>query len=125
MGRYYNGDIEGKFWFGVQTSDDANFFGVEGQAPYLEYYFVEDDLPKIQSGIDTCLKELGDMKTELDKFFDSGGAGLHSKEILQQTFNIQKEETNNFLIWYARLELGNKILECVKENNECSFSAEL
>ena len=23
MGRYYNGDIEGKFWFGVQSSDDV------------------------------------------------------------------------------------------------------
>ena len=30
MGRYYNGDIEGKFWFGVQSSDDADFFGVDG-----------------------------------------------------------------------------------------------
>jgi len=28
MGRYYNGDIEGKFWFAVQSSDDADFFGV-------------------------------------------------------------------------------------------------
>lgn len=25
MGRYYNGDIEGKFWFGVQSSNDADF----------------------------------------------------------------------------------------------------
>ena len=29
MGRYYYGDIEGKFWFGVQSSADASFFGVE------------------------------------------------------------------------------------------------
>ena len=27
MGRYYSGDIEGKFWFAVQDSDDAEFFG--------------------------------------------------------------------------------------------------
>ena len=31
MGRFYNGDIEGKFWFGVQESNDADHFGVEGQ----------------------------------------------------------------------------------------------
>ena len=38
MGRYYNGDIEGKFWFAVQSSDDADYFGVEGQRPeMLEY----------------------------------------------------------------------------------------
>ena len=40
MGRYYTGDIEGKFAFGVQASDAADQFGVEGQTPeYLEYYF--------------------------------------------------------------------------------------
>ena len=30
MGRYYSGDIEGKFWFGIQESNDADNFGVEG-----------------------------------------------------------------------------------------------
>ena len=29
MGRYYNGQISGKFWFGVQSSDDASYFGIE------------------------------------------------------------------------------------------------
>ena len=29
MGRYYSGDIEGKFWYGVQDSDDATQFGCE------------------------------------------------------------------------------------------------
>jgi hypothetical protein len=29
MARHYGGDIEGKFWFGIQTSDDARQFGVE------------------------------------------------------------------------------------------------
>ena len=36
MGRFYNGDICGKFWFGIQSSDDAESFGVD---PYLEYTF--------------------------------------------------------------------------------------
>jgi hypothetical protein len=34
MGRYYHGDIEGKFWFGVQSSYDADFFGVEHKKVY-------------------------------------------------------------------------------------------
>ena len=29
MGRHYDGDIEGKFWFGVQDSSDAEYFGAE------------------------------------------------------------------------------------------------
>jgi len=24
MGRYYGGDIEGKFWFGIQSNDHCN-----------------------------------------------------------------------------------------------------
>jgi len=31
MGRYYFGQISGKFWFGIQSSDDANHFGVNYQ----------------------------------------------------------------------------------------------
>ena len=38
MGRYYNGDIKGKFWFGIQKSDSASRFG---GTEYLEYSFHE------------------------------------------------------------------------------------
>lgn len=38
MGRFYNGQISGKFWLGIQDSDDANHFGVKCQ---LLYYFYE------------------------------------------------------------------------------------
>ena len=56
MGRYYEGDIEGKFWFGIQSSDDADFFGSIGFQPdYLEYYFDEKHLSKIQQGLDECI----------------------------------------------------------------------
>lgn len=38
MGRYYNGSIEGKFWFGVQSSDAAERFGLTGYMPdYITY----------------------------------------------------------------------------------------
>ena len=40
MGRYFSGDI-GKFWFGVQASDDASFFGGEVNEPTeIEYSFL-------------------------------------------------------------------------------------
>ena len=51
MGRYYKGDIEGKFWFGVQSSADADFFGKEGAPNYLSYYFDEEDLTTIEIGL--------------------------------------------------------------------------
>ena len=37
MGRYYRGDIEGKFMLGIQNSNDADFFGIKGQVEELVY----------------------------------------------------------------------------------------
>ena len=52
MGRYYSGDIEGKFWFALQSSNCADRFGREGQTPsYLDYYFDIDDLPEVEAEI--------------------------------------------------------------------------
>ena len=40
MGRRYTGDIEGKFWFGLQSSTAASRFGGEETEPsYINYYF--------------------------------------------------------------------------------------
>jgi len=55
MGRYYSGDIEGKFWFGVQSSDDASFFGGEESEPnHLTYWFDEGHLKEIEAGLASC-----------------------------------------------------------------------
>ena len=70
MGRYYEGDIEGKFWFAVQESNDADFFGVTGEQPnYLTYFYSTYDLDNIKEGIKTCKTVLGDLKKKLDDFF--------------------------------------------------------
>ena len=55
MGRYYNGDIEGKFWFAVQSSDDASFFGGNAYEPnYINYEFDEDDIESLELGLQKC-----------------------------------------------------------------------
>lgn len=38
MGRYYHGDISGKFWFGIQPSDDASQLG--GKLDLVYRYYV-------------------------------------------------------------------------------------
>ena len=43
MGRYYTGDIEGKFCFAVQSSYAADRFGFEGTPSYINYHFNESD----------------------------------------------------------------------------------
>ena len=51
MGRYYHGDIEGKFWVAVQSSTDAEYFGVQGHTSHLDYYFEKEDAAKVLKGI--------------------------------------------------------------------------
>jgi hypothetical protein len=123
MGRFINGDIEHKFWFGVQASNDADFFGVTGEQPEeLEYYFDKDNLPAIEKGIDTCKCKLNEDKQKLDKFFEKNDA--YNDEMIMKCLNVTKEKAKEQLKWYARLELGEKILKCVKEEDSCSFTAE-
>ena len=60
MGRYYSGDIEGKFWFAVQSSDDGEFFGSEEQTSnQIEYYLDR------QTWEDVGVKAIAECKEEL------------------------------------------------------------
>jgi hypothetical protein len=124
MGRYYNGDIEGKFWFAVQSSDDASFFGgTEYEPNSIEYIFEEHDLEDIKTGIEKCLDELGENKKKLDDFFKENNS--YNEKMLEEKAKIKPNEIRNTLEWYARLELGEKILKSVEENGQCCFEAEL
>lgn len=136
MGRYYEGDIEGKFWFGIQSSDDADFFGSPGFQPdYLEYYFDESNLEKIQLGLDMCLEKLGDKKKLLDDFFEKKEG--YTREELCEVLDVpvpkpgisidahKKSPYHFYLEWYARYDLGKKIFDRVKSDKFCSFRAEL
>lgn len=130
MGRYYDGDISGKFWFGVQPSDDADFFGVSGTMPeYIEYYFDEDSLQSVEAGVKTCKDTLGENLERLDKFFD--GRQGYNDDMIRDVWKMEYKteltdmDINVMLQWYARLELGDKILECLLKNKECNFTAEV
>ena len=70
MGRYYNGDIEGKFWFGVQSSSSADRFGVQGFQPeYIEYQFNEEDKAGVEAELKRINKSLGDQLQLMEDFF--------------------------------------------------------
>jgi len=124
MGRYYSGDIDGKFWFAVQSSDDASFFGgSENEPSYINYYFSFDDLPTIKKGIKECKKNLKEYKKGLDDFFEA--KNTYNNDELGVYLGTTEDKTAFLLKWYARLELGEKILECVEKNGDCDFDAEL
>jgi len=133
MGRYYHGDIEGKFWFAVQSSNDADFFGVEGEATHVNYYYDEDHLDQVKEGIKDCKSSLGGYKKLLDNFFKTDGKEGYNDKMLTDYLNKNANHSGThsengvkfFLEWYARLELGKQILKCIKDNGQCNFEAEL
>jgi hypothetical protein len=124
MGRYYNGDIEGKFWFGLQSSTAASRFGVEPAEPsYVNYYFDEEgNLEDIQKELKNIEDKIG--KDNLGKIeilwskIDS-----YNDEILKEhgMFDIWKEHGEDYVDYL----LGKKIEKCVVENGDCSFDADL
>jgi len=122
MGRYYNGDIEGKFWFGVQDSTDASFFGVDYHEPqHIEYYFDKEDLKGVEEGIDKCETTLGTIKRDFDKFFKDNNNNGYNDEMIVKAGICNKEEIYGLLQWYARLKLGIKIRDCIKKHGSCEF----
>jgi len=105
MGRYYDGDIEGKFWFGLQGSDAPERFGAQEQEPNVtEYYVDRDDLPLVIKEIEKIEND-PEVKKIITLFKDD------------KTFNFSKENiekhalTRQAMEDYADLLLGKKILD--------------
>ena len=122
MGRYYHGDIEGKFWFAVQSSCDGEYFGMEEQEPsYLPYY--SDDLDLAEEGVEECKAKLRGYLTIMRKFFNSRSS--YTDKSLAEALEVSEEKTAHLLKWYARLTLGEKIVKCIKEEGSCWYEAEL
>ena len=119
MGRYYSGDIEGKFWFALQSSDAASRFGgIESEPQFIQYYFDEDHLEEVQNELKSIEDRLGDKMAIIDKFFEDNMG--YNDETLSKA-GISGAELSD----YADYGLGKKIEECIIDNGSCSFDAEL
>ena len=132
MGRYYSGDIEGKFWFAVQDSDDASFFGgadedeldeETGDVIGIHFNFFEGDKEDIKAGIQECEDQLGSWLPKLDEFFEK--AISYNYQILAKAIGADESDAREMVVWYARLGLGKQILESVEKIGQCCFSAEV
>ena len=119
MGRYFTGMIDGKFWFGLQSSVAADRFGVSHCEPsYVEYFYTEDDLEAVNDEINVIKDNLGDKKYQIDDFFKSK-SGYTDHELKEAGIGTHE------LSEYADLLLGIQIRDCIVENGECVFQAEL
>jgi len=113
MGRFYYGDIEGKFWFAVQSSEAPSRFGGTIE---LSYSFNEDDIEDVKEVLFNIKKDIN--VPLLDKFFKNHqGYSEEDLAVVGLTANDVKE--------YADYILGKQILEYLEENGECNFWGEL
>ena len=127
MGRYYTGDIEGKFWFGVQGSTDAEYFGGQIFEPQeINYWFDEKDIKTVKKGLKTCKKRLGKNLKRLERYFEINYM-YNDAKIMEFWKDNYKEDIHvqDQLEWYARYLLGSQIFSCVENKGSCSFSAEI
>lgn len=119
MGRYYSGDISGKFWFALQSSTAASRFGVDYTEPnYVNYYFDEEHLDDVQEELKRIEDKLGDKLQIIDKLLQDNH--LYSDEKLEKA-GISRAELSD----YADYGLGKQIEKCIIDFGRCSFEAEL
>ena len=124
MGRYYSGDIEGKFWFAIQSSDAADRFGIRGETPnYLTYSYMEEDLEGVQKELKRIEEKRGEVFKKLDEFFEENDG--YSDKKLATHLKVSEDDLRDILSDYADYELGKKIEKCIIENGICEFEAEL
>lgn len=126
MGRYYSGDIEGKFWFGVQSSYAFERFGATEREYYYwddeleeevldeggaEFVIDADDLHLVSDELKKLKKQIGSgVIKSLDNFFNE-----HSSYSAQKLATIGLDES--VIIPYADYKLGQKIYEFMTRTN--------
>ena len=137
MGRYYDGDIHGKFVFGIQSSLAADRFGVTGQDPgYVDYYFDESNLQGVKDELNNIVSKFGVHGFALATYFRLGYYDHSNKHHLSFPGYLAKagyiDDPNNYfrdkvelLQDYHDYYLGYKIMKCIEETGQCSFTAEL
>jgi hypothetical protein len=120
MGRYYNGDINGKFWFGVQPSDAASRFSADAECEQstIDYYFEEDHLQEVKDELKRIEEILGENLQKIEEFFAERN-GYADSELDEAGI------TDRMLSEYADYKLGKKIEECIEREGQCQFSAEI
>ncbi len=130
MGRYYRGDIQGKFWFGVQSSTVPRDFSPDGEhddedGNYTYWGFSKDTLPDVEKHLGTLTERLGQYKEKLDAFFKDRDM-YNDEELVKAVAPSWDYDSfrDTILQWYADYLLGTQIADCIRKNGECHFKGE-
>ena len=120
MGRYYSGDIEGKFMFAVQSSNAPERFGAEENQNYIDYYIDGSQIDEVRKEVKQIETEHADQIKRIEKMFDKN-KGYNDSTM--EKYGVTKLGMSE----YADLRLGRQILEYLEEcpDEGCRIHAEL
>tara|TARA_R110002020_G_scaffold47639_5_gene135489 strand:+ start:2882 stop:3247 length:366 start_codon:yes stop_codon:yes gene_type:complete len=121
MGRYYSGDIEGKFAFAIQSSQAPERFGArECEPSYMDYYVSPDSVDEVRKEVQSIETKHADQIKHIEKMFDENNGYNDST---MEKYGVTREGLSE----YADLRLGRQILEYLEDNphDGCSIQAEL
>lgn len=120
MGRYYSGDIEGKFWFAVQNSTvgEDRFGCVEYNPDIIEYYADKEMLPTINEELKSIEDKMGDQLAKYEEFFTINDS-YNDQKLIDAGLKVK------LLNEYADYTFGVKLRNCILEQGSCHFTAEL
>lgn len=112
MGRYYHGDIEGKFMFAVQGSDAAERFCAEAYEPaYINYQVYRGNYKDIVDELNSISRE---SINRVKKMFDSEPG--YNDEIMKK-YGVKGKDLSE----YADYRLGQQIKEWFDDNPESDY----
>ena len=140
MGRYYSGDIEGKFWFGVQSSGDVenlvnitphtyySWIGCGCNAEIADETYCHSCFQSQTEHEEAVMEENEDADLEcLYMEMQSNGYSLdestHYSELLDNMNKLKSSLNKNFINEFGKIEQNEKILDAFSGvfNNACSI----
>lgn len=125
MGRYYYGDIEGKFMFAVQSSDAGCRFGAEEmERDTIDYYLNRDQYEGLSKELKSiedsgAVKRVEHMWKELEK---EGKVGYNEKDC--ERFGVSKTDISEYADWLLGTQMKDFFDEYPDEDS-LTFNAEL
>ena len=137
MARKYYGDIEGNFLLGIQDFSDVGFFGgneeevydtdLDGEMDFstqvgIFFSFFPRHEAKVKQMVEVCDENLGSWLPKLESYFER--ASTFNEEKIAREFGAEPSDVREMLAWYAKFEIGNKILECLQKKGQCFFNVD-
>lgn len=140
MGRFYHGDISGKFWFTIQSSSDADWFGVEGNPSYR--FFVcgcSVDIDKVSEKSNIYCEDCytlyeyhkaDRLKEEMDeideRYLNYEDLYYEEDNIILYDFKSEHIETVENKVQELETQYGKYILkyEITDDEGECTYDVE-